>query len=133
MTPLEDIKSKIPDYPGYADRDLRARSDEMVRGYAGRRLAQIAERLNGTLPQEVRDEYDASLVRCQFTNQSAFKTIVEAEGENFDSLVAADQALVDLADRADQVSAETLPGFLKDVAAALDGRDVAMDASQDAP
>ncbi|MDQ2663227.1 MAG: hypothetical protein M3Y18_04240 [Candidatus Eremiobacteraeota bacterium] len=132
MNPLEEVRSKISEYPGYENRDTRSLADELVRGYAGRRLAEVGARLNGALLQSTREEFDAVLFRCQFTNQTAFKTFVEAEGTKFESLVAADATLIDLADRSGDVSQESMEGFLKDLTAALDGRDAAMDASPSA-
>lgn len=132
MNRLDEVRSKISEYPGYENRDTRSLADELVRGYAGRRLAEVGARLNGALPQSTRKEFDAALLRCQFTNQTAFKTFAEAGGTKFDSLVTADAILIDLADRSGDVSQESLGGFLKDLTAALDGRDAAMDASPSA-
>jgi hypothetical protein len=97
--PLEFLKSKIPNFPGYATDDDRMVSDELVRSYLGERLAEMEAHPG------ISDE--------------ARKSVGEL-------LLRADAATVQLADGASDVTPDDVAQFVQQSARALDGRDLAM-------
>jgi hypothetical protein len=128
MDALGALRAKIPTFPGYADADNRRLADEEVRAYLGEALAGLDDRV-GTGP--LAERYGAVLLRAEFINQSAFRSIETADlsDAQIESMVQADIAAVELADRADSLPDDALPGYLDAVTAALDARDRAMEVS----
>jgi hypothetical protein len=125
--PLEFIKSKIADFPGYADDVARWRSDELVRSYVGEALADLEQRLeplNVSLGGRVGD----LLIRLGFANQSAYKNYEDGDRAKVDltAMVAADAGAVELADRATSTDAAQLPPYLDAISKSLDRRDAVM-------
>lgn len=131
MDPLEQLRARIAGFPGY-DGDLeRRRSDEFVRSYLGEALADLEMRC-GSTSDELRQRFDALLLRVGFADQKAFHHVVARvhEAANVDSTIAvADAATVEVADQAPQVGPDTLAPYLDEVAATLDRRDAVMRAA----
>ena len=131
MEPLEQLRAKIADFPGY-DGDLeRRRSDAYVRSYLGEALANFAGRC--TLPAELQERVDDLILRVGFADPRAFAThhigAGQQDAENVGAVVTADAAIVELADRAGSVGMESAAAFLDEVAAILDGREAALRAA----
>ena len=124
--PLEFLKSRIPNFPGYVSDDDRKLSDELVRSYLGERLATLET--DDGLSDEVRKTVGELMLRTAFTNQIAYKVYEEASRTNhdFDAMAAADAATVRLADSAGTVTPADALKFAQQSAQALDGRDLAM-------
>jgi len=126
---LADIKSRVPDFAGYADESTRRLADEQIRAIAGEALALLhfnhEEYFN---TPEVTGTYDRLILRCEFTNQVVFKEFeYETLSEERKTAIArADGALIDTALRAEAVTAEQLPAYLGDLEKALDNRDTAL-------
>ncbi|MEO6835682.1 MAG: hypothetical protein ABI231_07245 [Candidatus Tumulicola sp.] len=126
MEPLEFLKSKIADFPGYGEDDSRRRSDELVRSYLGEAVAGLEERL-GPLDAALGQRLGDLLLRVGFTNQAAYKIYEDAARtkSDYDAMAAADAFAVEVADRAPSEPAE-LPAFFNEVGEALDRRDATM-------
>jgi hypothetical protein len=125
--PLEFLKSKIPDFPGYSDDVSRWRSDELVRSYLGEAVADLQERLqplDAALDTRVGD----LLIRVGFANQSAYKKYEDGARAKIDAdaMTAADVGAVKIAERAPSIDVVQLPAYLDEIAETLDRRDTAM-------
>lgn len=127
MEPLVFLRSKIADFPGYLDENGRGRSDELVRSYLGEALAELEARL-APVSDAVATRIGDLLFRVGFVNQTLYRRYETAanDGVPMDAVVADDAAIVEVADRAAAVSAQTLPAYLDDIAAVLDRRDHTM-------
>ncbi|HEU5481439.1 MAG TPA: hypothetical protein VFU90_16450 [Candidatus Tumulicola sp.] len=128
MDAVQLLKSKIPDFPGYADDLARQRSDELVRSYLGEAIADLQARLSPLDDAPARQIGDL-LFRAGFTNQNVYRTYEDAARTrtDYDAMAAADARVVDLADRAPSVDAASLETYLDGAREALDARDNAMD------
>jgi hypothetical protein len=124
--PLDFLKSRIPNFPGYASDDDRRVSDELVRSYLGERLADME--MQDGISDDARKSVGDLLLRTGFTNQIAYKVYAEAArtNHNFDAMAAADAATVELADTAGGVTPDGVSQFVQQSARVLDGRDLAM-------
>jgi hypothetical protein len=132
MDPLEQLRSRIEGFPGY-DGDLeRRRSDEFARSYLGEALADLIARF-GSLPPPLQEHGDALLLRVGFADPKAFAihhALTGTHSAAYDGDVAVhDLAVVELADRAASLTADELPGYLDEVTAVLDRREVSMRAA----
>lgn len=127
MTPTEFLSEQIAGFPGYADEDGRRMADELVRSYMGEALAELQVRL-APLDAATEGRIGDLLIRIGFTNQSAFRTFLEAARTrtDFDDVAAADQRVVEIADDAGTVDAAGLPAYLDTVVEAFDRRDAVM-------
>ncbi|MHB8147547.1 MAG: hypothetical protein ACYDGM_09870 [Vulcanimicrobiaceae bacterium] len=127
MDAMEQLRSKIPRFPGYLDEGARRLSDELVRAYAGEAIAGLMGRL-GPLEPGLQERFDGLLMRAGFTNQVAFKAYENADlsAEQLAAMASADQSVIALADRAETIELQGAPGYLDEAAAALDARDAAM-------
>ena len=127
MDPLEFMRSRIGDFPEYADEASRRLSDELVRAYLGEALTDMGERLS-PLAELLEAQLGDLLLRVGFSNARAYQAYERfartQTGPN--GIVASDTLLIELADRARVLEAAILETFLLDVAAALDARDAAM-------
>lgn len=126
MEPLALLQDRIPDFPGYATEDDRRLADEDVRSYLGEALAGLIERL---APDAALTELAGDLeIRTGFTNQRVFRHYEESArgATDFAALIAADAAVVELAQRAVAVENGGLKAYLGEAAAALDRRDDVM-------
>ncbi|MBV8117376.1 MAG: hypothetical protein JOZ01_05335 [Candidatus Eremiobacteraeota bacterium] len=125
--PLEFLKEKIPDFPGYDDDVSRWRSDELVRSCLGEAVADLQLRLQ-PLDESLAARAGDLLLRLGFANQSAYKSYEDGAHATFDldALVAADCATVELAERAPTVDAAPFPPYLDDITSTLDRRDAIM-------
>jgi hypothetical protein len=103
MDPLEQLRARIAGFPGY-DGDLeRRRSDEFVRSYLGEALADLEVRC-GSISAELRQRFDALLLRVGFADQRAFHhvvTRVHAAASADGSIAVADAAAAATLDRRD--------------------------------
>lgn len=131
MEPLEQLRAKIADFPGYDGDMERRRSDEYVRSYLGEALASLASR--HALPPDLQERVDALVLRVGFADPRAFTLhhIVSHKGEpdGGGAVAAADAATVELADEATSVDAASASRYLDDVTALLDRRDAAIRAA----
>jgi hypothetical protein len=131
MEPLEELRARIANFPGYNGEIERRLSDEYVRAYLGEALAGLAARCS--LPAEMQERIDALLLRVEFADQRDFATHPNAQekGDGIDdgAVAAKDAAVIDLADRAASVDADSASGYLESVTKVLDERDVAMRAA----
>jgi hypothetical protein len=131
MEPLEQLRAKIAGFPGY-DGDLeRRRSDEYVRSYLGEALTELAARCE--LAPELQQRVDELLLRVGFADPRDFAMhhiIAGKQGTDDGGAVAeADATTVELADRATSLNAASVPGYLDEVIAVLDGREAAIRAA----
>ena len=132
MEPLEALRAKIEDFPGYDGDIERRRSDEYVRSYLGEALANAAAR--GQMPPELRQRVDDLVLRVGFADPRVFAArqhiaaATNAASER-SAVAAADVAIVSLADRADTIEPVAASAYLDEIAGALDRRDAAMRAA----
>jgi hypothetical protein len=116
----------IPSYAGHADVTARRLSDQQVRATVGEMLTDLGERLS---LQDVRDRYDAVLLRCEFGDQHVILAVEEerfGRPELAELVENADRALIGVANRGPSVTAAELPAFLDDLKAAFDQRAAAI-------
>ena len=125
---VADIKTRIPEFAGYADEWTRRLADEQIRAVVGEGLALLHAKHADYFQGETAEMYDRLILRCEFTNQEVFRQFeYESLGEETKAAIArADGALIDKALEAESVTAETLPGYLGDLEAAFDARDAAL-------
>jgi hypothetical protein len=131
--PLELLKSKIADFPGYADDVSRWHSDELVRSYVGEAIADLQQRVN-PLDAALGGRIGDMLIRVGFANPATYKTFEDGARAKFDedAMVAADARAVEVADRAASIDAASLIGYLDEVSGSLDRRDAVMSATSTA-
>jgi hypothetical protein len=127
MEPLEQLREKIHGFPGYGTHLERRRSDEYVRSYLGEALTDMAARC--TLTPDLQSRVDALVLRVAFADPKAFATHDGAASDSNGAVAAADVETLELADRARSVDAQSLSGYIGDVAALLDRRDAALRAA----
>src|SRR5580700_2676355 len=122
--PLEFLKSKIADFPGYSDDVSRWRSDELVRSYIGEAVADLQQRLE-PLDVALDGRVGDLLIRLGFANQAAYKNYEDGAHSTFnpDAMLAADAAAVELGDGASSIDVQQLPAYLDEISASLDQRD----------
>lgn len=136
MDPLEQLRARIADFPGYDDDLARRRSDELVRSYLGEALATLAARCAPLAP-ELQARVDMLLLRVGFADPKSFGAhngFAGAHDETGEADVAADDAAtVALTDRASSVAAGDLTPYLDEVGAVLDRREAAMRAAAASP
>jgi hypothetical protein len=134
MDPLQKLRAKISDFPGYSDELDRRRSDELVRSYMGEALAELAARLSPLAPA-CGQQIEALLLRVGFADPHSFAAhngIARDAGppsSAIENVAADDMATIDLADRAASIDALSLPAYLDEIGAVLDRRDAAMRAT----
>jgi hypothetical protein len=131
MKPLDQLRAKIADFPGY-DGDLeRRRSDQYVRSYLGEALADLSARC--PLSSELKARLDALVLRVELADPQTFaaRHVIAARNDPSDggAVAEADAATVELADRAESVDAASAPGYFDEVTAVLDGREAAIHAA----
>jgi len=131
MEPLQQLRAKIAEFPGY-DGDLeRRRSDEYVRSYLGEALAALVAR--SQLAPDVREKIDDLILRVGFADPRSFAMhqfiATKPQAGEQDAVADFDAATVTLADRAASVDAASAAQYVDDVTAALDRRDAAMRAA----
>jgi hypothetical protein len=131
MEPLERLRAKIADFPGYDSDVDRRRSDQYVRSYLGEALTELAQRTNLTPEQQQR--IDDLLLQVGFADQRDFarnQILTGKDGLEKESAVATtDAATVLLADRAIIVDRGSLDGYLDEVTITLESREAAMRAA----
>jgi hypothetical protein len=131
MEPLELLRAKIANFPGYGDDLELRRSDEYVRSYLGEALAELP--IRAQLPAALQQRVEELLLRAGFENPRDFAAHYLAGAKMkpgaSEAIAAADAATVALADRAASVDLASAPAYLDAVAAALDARDAAMRAA----
>jgi hypothetical protein len=134
MDPLQLLRAKISNFPGYSEELDRRHSDQLVRSYLGEALAELAARL-APLNADREAQIEALLLRIGFADQQAFGTHNCAAtdggpscGES-DDVVADDAEMIELADRGASIDASTLAAYLDAVDVLLERRDAAMRAA----
>jgi hypothetical protein len=133
MDPLEGLRAKIPDFPGYGDELARRHADELVRSYLGEALVELSTRLE-PLESTSRERIDALLLRVGFADQQAFSRhgCGPEEGDRAcecDAVLADDVETIELADRAAAIDAPALPAYLAAAEGLLERRDATMRAA----
>lgn len=125
---VADIKTRIPEFAGYADEWTRRLADEQIRAIVGEGLALLHDKHADYFAGETAEMYDRLILRCEFTNQEVFKKFeYESLGEEQKAEIArADAALIDKGLEAESVTADALPAYLRDLEAAFDARDAAL-------
>jgi hypothetical protein len=133
MDPLQGLRAKIPDFPGYGDELARRHADELVRSYLGEALDQLSTRL-APLESECREQIDALLLRVGFADQRAFSRHgcgpdEGDHGSECDAVLADDTETIELADRAAAIDAPALSAYLAAVEKLLERRDATLRAA----
>lgn len=133
MDPLQGLRAKIPNFPGYGDELARRHSDELVRSYLGEALVELAGRL-APLEADPGQRVDALLLRVGFADQQAFARhgCGPSLGERCsqcDAVLADDVETIDLADRAPAIDASALPAYLAAAEQLLERRDATLRAA----
>ena len=132
MEPLELLRSKIDDFPGYDTAIERRRSDEFVRSYMGEALTEMAARC--TLSEEDQTRLDALVLRVAFADPRDFSVHDALAGPNDGGAVAAvDADTLEAAERANALDCGAVASYLDDVTAVLDRRDSTMRAAVKLP
>jgi hypothetical protein len=137
MDPLEELREKIPGFPGYGGDIERRRSDELVRSYLGEALADLTLSC-GPLSAELTQRVDALLLRVGFADPKAFAVHsvfgrMPATAGDDGAFVALDLAVVADADRASSIVPDAVGQYVDDVTATLDRRDATMRAAVTKP
>jgi hypothetical protein len=137
MDPLDELREKIPGFPGYGGDLERRRSDELVRSYLGEALADLTLRC-GPLSTELTQRVDALLLRVGFADPKAFavhNVFARAQPAAGDdgALAMLDVAVVAAADQASSIAPDAVAQYLDDVTATLDRRDATMRAAATKP
>jgi hypothetical protein len=133
MDPLQGLRAKIPDFPGYGDELARRHSDELVRSYVGEALVDLSTRL-APLESTSQEQIDALLLRVGFADQQAFARHgcgpdEGNRGSECDAVLADDVETIELADRAATIDAAALPAYLNAVERLLERRDATLRAA----
>ena len=126
---VADIKTRVPDFAGYADESSRRLADEQLRAIVGEGLALLHFNHEEYFTAgDVADAYDRLILRCEFTNQAVFHEFEyqTLSDERKTAIAQADGELIDTALRAESVTADALPGYLRDLEKAFDNRDAAL-------
>ncbi len=128
MEPLETLREKIAEFPGYDSDVERRRSDEYVRSYLGEALSDLGARC--TLSSDVRARLDELILRVGFGDPHAFINhhIVAGHGaaDGGGAVAAADVETLELADRAAGLDCAAAAAYLDDVDTLLGRRDAAI-------
>lgn len=128
MEPLQMLREKIAEFPGYDGDVQRRRSDEYVRSYLGEALSELGARC--TLPSDLRARLDDSILRVEFADPRAFVNhhVVAAKGppDSGGAVAEADAETVELADRAAALDCAAASGYLDEVEALLTRREAAI-------
>jgi hypothetical protein len=128
MEPIETLREKIAEFPGYDGDIERRRSDEYVRSYLGEALSELGARC--TLSSDLRGQLDELILRVGFADPHAFVNhhIVapHAAANGGGSVAAADAETVELADRAAGLDCAAAAAYLAAVKALLERRDAAI-------
>ena len=131
MEPLETLRARIAEFPGYDTILERRRSDEYVRSYLGEALTEMAA--GRTFPAESQRRIEALVLRVAFADPKSFPVHAGAQARSNPSdmhaVTEADAATVELADQAAKVDAASAARYLDEIAAALDERDAALRAA----
>jgi hypothetical protein len=133
MEPLEQLRAKIANFPGYdGDMALR-RSDEYVRAYLGEALSELAAR--HIMPPEFVQRLDDLVLRLEFADPRLFGSrhdVVATKSSDGGAVAAADVATLALADRAASLEAASAGSYLDEITTILDERDAAIRAAASA-
>ena len=130
MEPLEQLRAKITDFPGYETSLERRRSDAYVRSYMGEALSEMAARC--ALTADLKERVDELTLRVAFADARAFPNhagAVHDSTRDSGEIAAADAATIELADRAATIGTGSASRYLDEVTAALDRRDAAIRAA----
>jgi hypothetical protein len=124
MDDLAFLKEHVPDFEGYEDEIGRHHTDQRVRALVGSAMADLAERLRGSLPPDVETALSAAIFRCQFPDQTYTTRLDNATvGEDLaESLAQPDRQLVEIAERAPSTAGADVPALVTELNAAFDRR-----------
>jgi hypothetical protein len=127
VSALEQIRSRISEFPGYSDEADRRHSDSLVRSYLGEAIATLRSRMSSAEPALL-ERVDALVLRAGFANQAVIKVFEYAvlDGARVDEVASRDVSILDLADRAPEIESATLGAYLDSANGAFDARDTAM-------
>lgn len=133
MDPLQGVRDKIPNFPGYGDELARRHSDELVRSYLGEALVDLSARL-APMESDGGERIDALLLRVGFADQQAFaRHGCGPEDRELcsecDAVLSDDLETIQLADRAVAIEASALPAYLDAVEGLLERRDATLRAA----
>lgn len=125
---LADIRTKVPNFAGYGDEVARRLADEQIRAIVGEALSGTYEKHKDYFDAAPAEIYDRLILRCEFTNQTVFKSFeYERLGDEQRTAIArADDALIAKALEAPNVPKETLVEYLHQLEAAFEARDTAL-------
>ncbi|HET9029268.1 MAG TPA: hypothetical protein VFN49_03755 [Candidatus Aquilonibacter sp.] len=100
------------------------RSDQLIRAYAGERLAELQSRLDG----DAADALEPLIERAAFADQRDLVALERPKEEvrSADAVLAADADLLDAADDAASVDAAQLGAYIEKVKACFDARDASL-------
>jgi hypothetical protein len=132
MEPLDWLREKIGEFPGYDTHVARRHSDEYVRSYLGEALTDLAVRCR--LSADVQSRLDALVLRVAFADPRAFSIhdgagAADGSHDGGGAVAAADMATVEAADRAATLDCSAVPGYFDSVTALLDERNAALRAA----
>jgi hypothetical protein len=129
MDPLEELRAKIAEFPGYDGDIERRHSDQYVRSYLGEALAALEARVS--LDDGLRTKIEDLTLRVGFADTRAFPAHPSAHPSDagIGAVAQADLATISLADRAKSLDAPAVGAYLDEVAAELDVRDAAIRAA----
>lgn len=128
MEPLDVLRQKIAEFPGYDGDVERRRSDGYVRSYLGEALSALGARC--TFSPDVRTRLDELILRVGFADPHAFvnRHIVGAKSapDGGGAVAAIDVETVALADRAPGVDCGAASEYLDEVETLLGRRESAI-------
>jgi len=132
MDDLAFVREHVPQYGAYADEDSRHQSDEYIRAYAGERLSDVRDRLDGKLDEGSQKKLDELIMRCQFTDQAFIRSIDHArlEPATVAALLHQDRELIELADRAETAAPAELNDIFEKMDIAFERRRESLPASR---
>jgi hypothetical protein len=127
MGDLEFLRSRIPQYAGYATEESRHQVDKQIRAVLGEALAATRERLG---PQgEAREQLDGLVLRCEFSDYRVVRVAEHAcfSPELLARIYALDRRVVEAAEHVRKVkSPAELVEALDEAARSLDERSGAL-------
>jgi hypothetical protein len=109
----------VPGYAGHGDARARHLSDQQVRAWVGEQLADLQERL---AVEDLREQLDALLLRCEFADQHVVHAIEDdrfALAEFAAAIEDYDRKLIEAAAACSTVAAAEILGLIEAIESAF--------------